>query len=151
MGQLEDEQGAVSQLLARLDFDRHNLEMYKRLAEKLSDDESESERAATSIVEAAPLEAAHQTALAELRERQGRWDEAILHWHHVADLRALEPTGLIQLAEAQIQDRQFDGVEESLDKLRRTEWPSRFGDTNQVVRRLEDELRKSRNEPAPQL
>ena len=55
-------------MFARLDFDRHNLELYQRLAKRLSDDKALGERAATSLIEAAPLEAENHQALAELRE-----------------------------------------------------------------------------------
>ena len=42
----------MRQTLALLDFDRHNLELYKQLAARLKCDEALFERAATTIVAA---------------------------------------------------------------------------------------------------
>ena len=137
---LEDTDGAVNQMLAMLDFDRHNLKLYKRLAETLENDEVESERALTSIVEAAPLEAEHHQSLAEFREAGNRWADAIGHWKHVARLRALEPTGLINLAEAQIHEKQWTEAQTTLDTLNRTQWPSRFNDVTRQARKLQKQI-----------
>lgn len=137
---LNDTDGAVNQMLAMLDFDRHNLKLYKRLAEKLSSNAIESERAATSIVEAAPSEAEHHQAFAEFREAAGRWAEAIPHWQHVARLRALEPTGLINLAEAQIHEKQWTNAQSTLAKLQKTEWPSRFSNVANQVKTMQKQI-----------
>ena len=94
---------ATRQLLRQIDIERHNLKLYEQLVERLKDNEAESERAATSLIEAAPKETENQTAFAELRQKQNRWDEAIPHWEEVAKLRRLEPTGLLKLAEARFQ------------------------------------------------
>ena len=141
---LKDTDSAVNQMLAILDYDRHNLELYKRLAETLKDDKVESERALTSIVEAAPLEAEHHQALAELREAGNRWTEAISGWKHVARLRSLEPTGLINLAEAQIHEKQWTEAQTTLDTLNRTKWPSRFNNVTDQVRKLEQRISKQK-------
>ena len=84
------------ELLAVVDLDRHNLALYQQLADRLKDNEAEAERAATSIIEAGPHEAENQAAMAELRQKQGRWTEAIPHWQAAADLRRLEPTNLVK-------------------------------------------------------
>ncbi len=141
---LNQSEKAIQQTLALLDVDRHNLELYKKLAERLAKDDALSERAATTIVEAAPNEAEHHQALAEVREKQNRWQDAISHWKEVAELRKLEPNGLLNLAEAQIHEKQFVPAQESLDKLNKTEWPSRFSDVRNQIHQLQNQIPKSR-------
>ncbi|MBI5759842.1 MAG: hypothetical protein HZA46_15090 [Planctomycetales bacterium] len=133
---------ATKQLLKLIDFDRHDLALYQQLAERLKDNEAEAERAATSIIEAAPNEAENHAALAELRQKQNRWDEAIPHWEQVAEQRRLEPTGLLKLAEAQLHQKQWDTARRSIEKLQRTEWPARFSDVANQTRRLQELLPK---------
>ncbi len=133
---------ATRQLLKLLDLDAHNLALYQQLAERLKDNEAEAERAATSLVEAGPNEAENHAALAELRQKQGRWNEAIEQWQAAADLRRLEPTGLVKLAEAQLHQQQWDAARQSIRKLERTEWPSRFNTIENDIRRLQAALPK---------
>jgi hypothetical protein len=54
-----------------------------------------------------PLESESHTLLAEIRQQQNRWPEAIEHWQRVAEIRSLEPTGLLKLAEAQLHERNW--------------------------------------------
>jgi len=122
----KDPAGAIAAILAQLDRDRHNLELYKDLAKRLSSDESLAERAATTIVEAAPSEAEHHASLAAHRESQGRWPAAITHWKHAARLRALEPTNLLKLAEAQLKGNQVEAARTTIDQVSNRTWPSRF-------------------------
>ena len=49
-------------------------------------------------VEVLPQETESHTMLAEIRQNQNRWDDAIGHWQRVAELRALEPTGPLDAA-----------------------------------------------------
>jgi Flp pilus assembly protein TadD len=133
---------ATLELLALIDLDHHNLALYQQLAERMKDDEAEAERAATSIIEAGPNEAENQAAMAELRQKQGRWREAIDHWREAAELRRLEPTNLIKLIEAELHAKQWQAARESLDKLQKTEWPSRFANVQNDLRRLLNELPK---------
>lgn len=121
-----DAEGAVTSVLARLNVDRHNLELYRDLANRLASDVKLAERAATTIVEAAPNEAEHHAALATHRESQKRWSDAVAHWKHAARLRALEPTNLVKLAEAQIKGGMADDATRTLNKLSTRNWPSRF-------------------------
>ncbi len=125
-----------------IDLEQHDVKLYEQLAERLKEQPAEAERAVTSIIEAGPQEAENHTALAEIRQRQDRWDEAIDQWRDVAKLRALEPTGLLRLAEAQIHQKQWDGARQSIEKLQRTEWPTRFGDVNSQTRQLQERLPK---------
>ena len=55
-----------------------------------------------------PNESESHALLAEIREKQDRWPEAIAHWERVAEIRALEPTGLLKLAAAQIHEKAWD-------------------------------------------
>jgi len=137
---LKDQAGAVRQTLALLDFDRHNLELYQQLAARLESDEALFDRAATTIVEAAPSEAEHHQALAEIRQQQDRWDEAIDEWRHVARLRALEPNGLLKLTEAQLHEKQWDAARKSIEQLNQTEWASRFQDVRARTLELQRKL-----------
>jgi hypothetical protein len=135
-------QNATRQLLALVDFDRHDLKLYQQLAERLKNDEAEAERAATSIIEAGPSEAENHQAMAELRQKQNRWNEAIGEWKEVAELRRLEPTGLLKLAEAEIHQGQWAPARETLERLSKTEWPSRFNDVGNQVQRFRSMLPK---------
>ncbi len=67
--------------------------------------------------------------LAEIRQQQNRWDEAIVHWQQVARIRALEPTGLLKLAEAQIHQQLWDDADATVRQLESRTWPSRFATT----------------------
>ena len=135
-------QAATKQLLRLIDLNRHDLTLYQQLADRLKDNESEAERAATSIIESSPNESESHAAMAELRQKQNRWDAAILHWEQVAQLRRLEPTGLVKLAEAQLHEKQWEAARQSIEKLQKTEWPSRFSDVNNQSRRLQERLPK---------
>ena len=137
---IEDKAAASAQLRKFIDLQPHNLELYKQLAERMKDNAQESERAATSIIESSPNEAESHAALAELRQNQNRWADAIPHWQQVARYRKLEPTGLLKLAEAQMHEQQLSEAKQTLQTLKRTEWPSRFGDIESQVRQLEAKL-----------
>ncbi len=141
---LEDREAAIDQLLAMIESSRHDLDLYRKLAERLQDDPARSERAATSLVEADVQEAENHQALAELRQSQDRWQDAIQHWQHVAKLRSLEPTGLVNLARAQIHEKAWADAGESLKQLMRRDWPSRFGNIDQTVRQLQKQIPESR-------
>ncbi len=138
----ENKAAGTQQLLKLIELDSHNLALYQQLAERLSGEPAEAERAVTSIIEAGPQEAENHTTLAEIRQKQGRWAEAIDEWTDVAKLRSLEPTGLMKLAEAQIHEKQWDAARKSIEKLQRTEWPSRFGDINAQTRQLNEKMPK---------
>lgn len=133
---------ATRQLLKLIDDRQHDLPLYQQLASRLQDNEAEAERAATSMVESAPNEAESHAALAELRQSQNRWDEAIPQWQQVASLRKLEPTGLLKLTEAQLHEKQWDAARESIQKLNATAWPARFNLVPIQIRQLEERLPK---------
>jgi tetratricopeptide (TPR) repeat protein len=139
-----DKEGAVKQLLKAVQLSRRDLTLYEDLGKRYAaaGQAQEAERAYTSIVEVQPNESESHTLLAEIREKQNRWPEAIQHWEQVSRLRALEPTGLLKLAAAQIHEKQWDHARETLRKLDSRTWPPRFGDVHQQVRKLENQISK---------
>jgi hypothetical protein len=97
------------------------------------------------LVEAGPQEAGHQSALAERRQAQGRWTEAIDHWRHVVRLRTKEPDGLLKLAAAQVHERRWVDAEETVRKLNATAWPARFGDLPGQILHLQQQIAAGRD------
>ncbi|HUT12367.1 MAG TPA: VIT domain-containing protein [Thermoguttaceae bacterium] len=142
----QDEEGAVQQLLDSLQLLRRDIGRYKNLGTRLEklDRLQDAERAYTSIVEMLPSESESHTMLAEIRQGQDRWDEAIVHWRQVARIRALEPTGLLNLAGAQIYQEQWDQALETVGELDGQSWPPRFGDVHEKVRQLERQIEDAR-------
>ncbi len=142
----EDKEGAIRQLLASLQLSRRDIQLYKDLGRRFDELKrpKETERAYTSIVEMLAHESESHTLLAEIRQGQDRWDEAIGHWQRVSQIRALEPTGLLKLAAAQIHQEQWDAATETLRKLEGKGWPSRFGDVRSQVHQLERQIEGKR-------
>ena len=139
---VEDGVSATTQLRRLIDLQQHDLALYQQLAERMKGEPAEADRAATSIIESSPNEAESHAAMAELRQSQNRWADAIPHWKQVARYRKLEPTGLLKLAEAQIHERKFTEASASLQILQSTEWPSRFGNVESQIRQLNEQLPK---------
>ncbi|MBT6154013.1 MAG: hypothetical protein HOL01_17015 [Planctomycetaceae bacterium] len=135
---------AIAQLMQQIDIERHNLALYTDLVDRTKDDDALSERAFTSIVESAPTEYTHHQKAAELRQGQNRWTDAIVHWQQVAKLQAFEPTGLLGLAEAQIREKKWDDARQTVQTLKKTEWPSRFRNIESQVRNLEGRIKAPR-------
>ncbi len=141
-----DKEGAVRQLLQAVELSRRDIKLYEQLGQRfaVANQPVEAERAYTSIVEMLPNESESHAALAEVREKENRWSEAISHWERVAQIRSLEPTGLLKLAAAQIHERAWDSAANSLHKLRTQNWPQRFTDVQQQTRALEKKLEEQR-------
>ena len=97
---LGDKEAAIGQLLQAAQQARRDIKLYQDLGNRYlaAGQKGEAERAFTSIVEVLPSESESHALLAEVREKQNRWPEAIQHWEQVARLRALEPTGFLKLA-----------------------------------------------------
>jgi tetratricopeptide (TPR) repeat protein len=131
---LERNADAVEMLLAQIDLNSHDLSLYEQLLNRFADDPEQAERAATSIVEASPLEAENHQQLAGIRAKQQRFDDAVAQWRRVADLRSLEPNGLLGLAAAQLDAGDPAAARETLRELGATEWPSRFEEEVRVGR-----------------
>ncbi|MBL8817930.1 MAG: hypothetical protein JNL58_18035 [Planctomyces sp.] len=136
----DDRNAANVQLRKLIDLMPHELTLYSQLADRLKDDPSQSERAATSIIESSPNEAESHQAYAERLQTLDRWPETIPHWKQVAQYRKLEPTGLLRLAEAQIHVKRFADAQITLKSLRTISWPSRFTDIDNQIRNLESQL-----------
>ncbi len=143
-----DKQGnkekAIFALLQAADAARRDIKLYEELGRRLADQPREAERAYTSIVEVAPSESEGHALLAEVRQQQNRWTEAATQWEQVARIRALEPTGLLKLAAAQIHLHQWEQAEQTLNKVRSRSWPPRFADVAHQVRALEGKIKKDR-------
>jgi Flp pilus assembly protein TadD len=139
---LGDKEGAVRQLLEAVELSRRDVKLFEQLGRRLADLQQpvEAERAYTSIVEMLPNESESHALLAEVRERQDRWQDAIGHWERVAKIRVLEPTGLLKLAAAQIHEKAWDQAAATVRTLRSQSWPQRFGDVHQQAHELARKL-----------
>jgi tetratricopeptide (TPR) repeat protein len=142
-----DKQGAIRQVLETLDLSPRAIELYKELGRRYGklNQADETERAYTSIVEVLPSESESHAMLAEIRQEQNRWGEAIRHWRQAAQLRALEPTGLLKLAAAQIHEKQWDAAQDALRRLKARNWPSQFSNVEAEIRQLDREIEQGRN------
>jgi Flp pilus assembly protein TadD len=140
--QTKDKEGAIRQLLHAVQLSRRDIKLYQELGKRYTAAEQagEAERAYTSIVEVLPTESESHALLAEIREKQNRWPEAIAHWKQVVHIRALEPTGLLKLAAAQIHEKQWDEARATLRQLNTRTWPTQFGDVAKEVRELEKRI-----------
>ena len=136
---VNDKEGAVRQLLESVELSRRDIKLYEQLGNRFAalQQPAEAERAYTSMVEMLANESESHALLAEIREKQNRWPDAIAEWQRVASIRALEPTGLLRLAKAQIHEKAWDQATESLRLLRRQSWPQRFVDAAAQLRELE--------------
>lgn len=137
-----DKDAAVRELLRAAELSRRDIKLFEQLGSRYTalNNPGEAERAFTSIVEMLPNESEGHAMLAEVREKQNRWSEAIAHWERVAEIRALEPTGLVKLAGAQIENGDWVGAAKTLHKLRSQSWPLRFTDVQKEIRAMEKTL-----------
>lgn len=129
---------AIHQTLEAARINRQEFKFYEDLAnryEKLENLDL-AERARTSIVETLPTEAESHQLLAEIRQKQDRWEDAIPHWRQVAEIRSLEPTGLMGLANAQLQAGKKDQARHTIDRLVEKNWPQRFRNIHEQAKRL---------------
>lgn len=135
---------AVQLLLDAVEVSRRDVKLFEQLGRRYAqlDRPAEAERAYTSIVEALPNESESHTLLAEVREKQGRWADAAAHWQRVAEIRELEPTGLLKLGAAQLAADDTDGAARTLQKLRGRTWPPRFSEANRQIGELEQKLKE---------
>ena len=96
-----------------------------------------------------PSESESHALLAEVRQEQGRWSEAIVQWEQVARIRELEPTGLLKLAAAQVHEGEWERAARTVGKLKARTWPARFGDVRGEVRKLEEWIKAGKTEVTP--
>jgi predicted Zn-dependent protease len=144
LDKLGEKQKAILAMLRAAETSRRDIKLYQDLGRRLEDQPKEAERAFTSMVEVMPHESEGHALLAEVRSQQNRWSEAATQWQHVARIRALEPTGLLKLADAQVHLRQWEQADQTLSKVRTRKWPPRFGDVPRQVRELEERIHKGR-------
>jgi hypothetical protein len=90
-----------------------------------------------------PAESESHAMLAEIRQEQNRWSDAIHEWQRVSEIRKLEPTGLLKLAAAQIHQKEWQAAIETIRKLRAREWPSRFDNVENDIQALERQINSS--------
>jgi Flp pilus assembly protein TadD len=136
-----DKKGAVEAILQAVQVMRRDIKLYEDLGQRLGQQPKEAERAFTSIVEVQPSESESHALLAEVRQQQGRWGEAIVQWQHVARIRALEPTGLLKLGAAQVHEGRWDDAAKTVGKVKARTWPARFANVESEVRKLEEQIK----------
>lgn len=143
--QLNDKVGAVRASIEGLQLARRNLALYEKLGDRFASlkDFREAERAYTSIVEMQPNEAEAHAQFALVRQRQNRWEEAIPQWEQAVQMRALEPTNLIELCKAQIHLKQWNKAEATLRNLEQKAWPARFDNLREQIRALRRQVSQS--------
>jgi tetratricopeptide (TPR) repeat protein len=137
-----DKPAAIGEILRWRDFAPRDIELYADLAQRFqaTAKPEEAKRARASIVEVLPAEAVSHQRLAEIFQDEDRWAEAIVQWEQVARIGALEPTGLLGLAAAQIHEQHWQEAKATVKKLRQTAWPERFSQEEDRIRRLEQEV-----------
>ena len=93
-----DKDGAVGQLLQAVQLTRRDLKLFQELGNRYAAalKPDEAERAYTSIVEVLPNESESHALLAEIREQQNRWADAMQHWERVADYATLGADRFVQ-------------------------------------------------------
>jgi predicted Zn-dependent protease len=143
-----DGKGAIAALLEAVQTSRRDLSLYRSLGDRLKDQPKEAERAYTSLVEVLPNESEGHAMLAEVRQGQNRWPEAIAEWEQVVRIRSLEPAGLLKLAAAQVHENQWEQAAQTVSKLEGRTWAPRFGDVAGEVRKLREQIKDRK--PAPQ-
>ena len=146
-----NQEDAVKQAIQSLQLSRRDINGYRNLGERYRQlgRFDEMERAQTSIVEMLPNESESHAMLAEIRQTQDRWQEAVEHWKRVDEIRSLEPTGLLRLAEAQIHLQQWGAASETVQQLKTRSWPSRFGNVTSEIRSLDQQIQRGRSRIQP--
>jgi tetratricopeptide (TPR) repeat protein len=145
---LGQKEPAIARVLQNLQTARRDIEQYRDLGRRYTGlgRAKEAERAYTSLVEVLPNEAEGHALLAEVRQEQDRWNEALAHWQQVVRIRVLEPEGWLELAAAQIHQRQWDQASATLEHLNSRSWPARFQDVPKRIQTLKESFAKKRKE-----
>jgi predicted Zn-dependent protease len=93
-----DRAGAGKALLTSIRMSPMNLALYTDLGRRLGQDGDKvgSERAYTTMVEVKPNEAESHRLLAQLREKQRRYPDAVVQWQQVVRVRSKEPDGWLR-------------------------------------------------------
>ena len=137
-----DQPGAIEQLLRNRELAGRDMNLYEDLGRRFETlgRSDQADRAYTSIVEMLPSEAESHRRLAEIRQRQNRWEDAIAQWQQVARLGELEPTGLLGLTTALLHQNHHEAAAAALAKLKGRTWPPRFADAEEKFRRLQQQI-----------
>ena len=138
------QQDAIDRIYQATRSAPREIQRYRDLGDRLKTlgDVVEAERAWTSSVEVLPTEYEGHAMLAELREVQERWDEAIRHWRIAAENRTLEPTGLLKLCAAQVRAKRWGDARDTANRVLPRVWPERFGDVHGQARRMLEQIEK---------
>lgn len=138
LDQLQQPQQACAALLAAIATTPRNLELSLDLGRRLTDlgDAGAAERAFTNLVEVEPEEAEGHRKLAQKRQEQARFAEAVVQWQQVVRVRTDEPEGWLGLAQAQTQAGDPAGARQTLQRVIDQKWEARFGDVRQQALQL---------------
>jgi tetratricopeptide (TPR) repeat protein len=146
--QLNQPDQAMEEAYALAESARRNSEYWKQLGDRYAKQKqsAESERAYTSMIELLPSEAEGQSKLADVRQQQNRWAEAITHWKLAVDYKTEDPAGLLGLAQAQLHQKQWNDAAITMKKLRQPAqpWHRRFGDVAAKVEHLQQEMQREK-------
>ncbi len=136
---------AAQAMLERARLAAHEVELWAKLGDRLSQLEqiAAAERAYTSLIEALPNESEGHHKLAEIRQRQQRWNEAAERWRQVMRVRTKEPTGYLGLARCLMQLERWEEARKVVDQLLSTPWPERFGDVRAETERLLQRIQRA--------
>jgi len=139
---LGDAERAVARLLSLGRKKTHDFLLFKELGDRLQKLErpAEAERAYTSLAEYSANESEGRALLAEVREKQQRFDEAVGEWRQVIRVRTKEPDGYLGLGRALIAAGLAADAREVLDGVLSQTWPPRFGNPHREAKELLAEL-----------
>ncbi|HVS19791.1 MAG TPA: hypothetical protein VMT18_14395, partial [Planctomycetota bacterium] len=120
----------------------HDVGLWRELGRRLAELEraDESERAHTNLAEVLPNESEGHRALAEVRQAQGRWEEAAESWSQVSRVRSSEPTGDLGRTRCLIELGRTTEARRLLESIQSTEWPERFGSVKRDVEALRQRM-----------
>ncbi len=139
---------ALQAALHRSEYVSRQTATWKELGDRLSklNEAVQAERAYTSLIEVLPNDADSEMALAQVREGQNRWEEAVVHWKLARDYRNEDPSGLLGLAKAYLHQKQWPNAQATIDQLRKPAkpWHQRFESLK--VKEQVEELTKRLNE-----
>jgi DNA-binding SARP family transcriptional activator len=83
-----------------------------------------------------PNESDGHARLAEEREKQERFADAVVQWQQVIRIRTQEPPGWLRLARALIRASRPDEARRALQHVLDTKWEQRFGDVRAEAQQL---------------
>ena len=129
LDELGREQDALSALLESLRVAPRNLEAAEDLARRYAKAgaEGQAERARTQLAEARPNEAPGHRRLARLFADAGRRKEAVVQLEQVVRTDPLDPTGWLELGEAQLAVGDATAARTSAHHVLEGTWDARFG------------------------